>query len=233
MSDETLFGGGETTPPATTEQTPAPTISIPDNVKDMIGEGKKYATVEKALEALGHSQEFIAQLKEETATLRTRVEQAVTNDQVYQTVQDLLKQDRSTNGVATLDEAAVATILERQLTAREQKAIADSNTQSVRDALVSAFHTPEKAEEVFQTRAKELGMTTAALKAMAATTPKAALELLGVKPAAKPAPAHSRGTVNTEALATVPGQPQKPKSVMGGATTNEIMDAWRKAKPNQ
>ena len=77
MADEILFAGELTPDPANAAPT---TVSIPDNVKDLIGEGKKYATLEKALEALGHSQAHIAKIEADNAELRAKAEKAVDSE---------------------------------------------------------------------------------------------------------------------------------------------------------
>ncbi len=227
MTDETLFNDGGTTPPAN-EQASAPTIALPDNVKDLVGPGKKYATVEKALEALGHSQTHIATLQEEARVLREKAEAAVSNDEVYATVQELLKAERATHPAATLDEAAIASLLDRKLTERETVQIQAHNADTVREALVKKFGTKEKAQEVFDAKAKEYGVGVGFLTDLAKKSPKAALDLFGIKNESAPMAPAVRGSVNTEQLSQTASTPQ-PKRIMGGASSADIMAAWRAA----
>ena len=60
--------------PKTPEGTPAPTgIKLPDEALDLIGEGKKYGSVEAALKALPHAQKHIATLEAEAQALREQL----------------------------------------------------------------------------------------------------------------------------------------------------------------
>lgn len=227
MSNENLFDEGTTN--TNIEQTATTTIAIPDNVKDMIGDGKKYSSVEKALEALGHSQAHIAKIEQENAQLRDKAGQAVDSQELYKTVQELLEKERETHGSAPLDVASLEALLDRKLTDRETQKIEKDNASTVKDALVKKYQTKEKAQEVFDARAKELGID---LTKMAKTSPRAALELLGIKSDSSPTPGVTRGGVNTEALKhTQEAAPVQHKSVMGGHTTNQLLDAWRAAAP--
>lgn len=227
MTDATIFDDQPATPPAN-EVTPpvAPTIVLPDSVKELVGPGKKYTSVEKALEALAHSQNHIATLEADNRTLREKAESAVTVDTVYETVQELLKKERSTSGSAPLDEAALGSVLDRKLTEREANAKRAGNVESVKSALTGKFG--EKASEVFRAKAEELGLSVQTLNELAATSPKAALEYFGVKPTG--VPSRPSSTVNTEALASRPSDPPKIKTVMGGATTKEVVATWQEIK---
>lgn len=232
MTDATIFSDG-TTPP--NGEAAKPVITLPDSVKDMIGEGKKYASVEKALEALAYSQRHIETLESETRTLREKVAEAASTEDVVRTVQDLLAAERAKTGVTApvVDEAALSGLLDRKLTEREQRVRETENVSAVKSALLEKHG--DKADEFYRERAKELGVTTEFLNSVVASSPAAARELLGLKPAtaSSAGASHSRGTIRTEALDTTntgSGGQQK-KSVMGGATTSELVDRWKSYRP--
>ena len=224
MADEILFAGELTPDPANAAPT---TVSIPDNVKDLIGEGKKYATLEKALEALGHSQAHIAKIEADNAELRAKADKAVDSETLYATVQEVLKNSRPTSG-DSLDAAALEGLLDRKLTEREQKKLETSNAVQVEQALIGKFGDKDKAKQVFEDKAKELGIGVEFLTSLAKKSPKAVLELFGTK--AAPTPGSTRTTVNSEQLSTQHRDPPR-KSVMGGATSAELLEAWRAAAP--
>lgn len=230
MSNENLFGnGGEQTPPVQPNPPQSTAPTVPDSLKELVGEGKKYATVEKALEALPHAQAHILRLEQEAAELRKKAEQAQDTGKMYEMVQELLKQrETATPNAAPLDEQALEALLDRKLTAREQEQVATRNAEHVREALKGKFG--EKAQEVFESRAKELGVGVGFLTDLAKKSPAAALKLMGVESAPASAPSPTKGTVNTAALSNQQQPPAAPK-VMGGATTQEILSAWRAAKP--
>lgn len=225
MSDENLFSG-EVTP--TPEDKPN-TINLPDNVKDLIGEGKKYSTVEKALEALGHSQAHISKIETENAQLRTVAEKAVDTEKLYETVQELLKaQEGKTPNAAPVDASSIESLLDRKLTEREQRNLENANADTVKQALVTKFGDKETAQKMFDEKAKELGIGVGFLTDLAKKSPKAVLEYFGVKNAGSPAP--TRTTVNSEQLSTQHREEPR-KTVMGGASSAELLAAWKAAAP--
>lgn len=228
MTDENLFSDDGST--KTDKGDTPPVLNIPDNLKELIGPGKKYATVEKALEALPHAQSHIATLESEAAQLRKQVEQGLDANKVYETVQELLKAQRETPGSAPLDEAAIANLLDRKLTERESQLVAANNLKSVQDAMREKYGDEDKANEVFKTRATELGVGVDFLKDLAKKSPKAAKEMLGLNTKAQGTPARLSSSVNTDALAHTKST-KAPPSVMGNATTGNMITAWRAAAP--
>lgn len=222
MSDTNIFDDNGQTPPVVVPPT-AP--AIPDTLKELVGEGKKYATLDKALESIPHAQQHIAQLEREAAELRQKQAEAVAVEEVYKKLMESMDK----GGVATppipagVDEASVLAILEK----REAERVAQSNVSRVKDALVGKYG--DKAQEVYETKARELGVGTAFLNEIVRKSPKAAEEIFGIKPKESGA-GSSTGTIRTETLDNT-RPPAKPKSVMSGATTQEMIDAWRAAKP--
>lgn len=224
MADENIFGNEA----PTNGEVAVPPIqsNLPDSVKDLVGEGKKYATVEKALEALAHSQSHIAKLEAEARERAAQLEQVVSVEKLHETVQELLAKERETHVPAAVDEAALSGLLDRALTAREQAALAKHNQDQVVQALKAKYG--DKAQEVYETKAKELGLTVADLNASARKSSKAVLAYFDAKPAS--GPAKSSGNINTEAFAHTKPLPEKPKSPMFGGTTKDINNMWEYAK---
>lgn len=225
MSDDSIFDNNGSDPNQNVDPPKLP--GLPDNLKDLVGEGKKYASVEKALEAIPHAQAHIERLEQEAKELREKATSGVSAEEVMRTVQDLLKAERGQTPTATIDEASIAGMLDRVVGARERAQMESANRNSVDSAMKGKFG--EKAKEVFVQRATELGMSVQSLEAMAKTSPKAALELLGVKPAQGTPVAHSRSTINTEGLSQVKQEPATRRLMTGGATQADIMAAWRDA----
>jgi hypothetical protein len=206
---DTIFDG-KTTPSADPAE---PKITLPDEAAELIGEGKKYATVTDALKSVPHAQKHISTLEE-----------------VYTTVKEMLAANGKPPVVGTGTTAPDwDALLDRKLQALEAQKTAQGNTEQVKQVLVAQFG--EKAIEVYKQKATDLGIGVETLNELCAKSPKAALELLGVKP--KPTTAASTvtgSTVDPSRLAALQN-PQKPKSVMGGAPTSELIAAWRAAKP--
>jgi hypothetical protein len=211
--------------------TPPPSaIQLPDSVKALVGEGKKYATVEQALAALPHSQEFIEQLKAENAQLREQAGRGVAQEEVYAMVQDYLKQQQPT--VARVEEGDIAQVVDRALQQRELTQKVQQNEAEFKKAMQTKFG--EKAKDVFLAGAQELGMAVKDLETLARTNPKAALKLLGAEgQSAAPRPT-TPGSVNTGVLAAQRSADRDPaldKSIMFGAKTSDVIAKWRAVAP--
>lgn len=235
MADEkSIFESGETIPDP--KDTSAPTIVIPDNVKEMIGDGKKYADVSKALEALGYSQEHIARIERENAELREKAGGGLSQDDVLKTVKDILAEERKTFGApAQVDEAALTRVvdsaLDRKLTMKEEAAIANANTEVVKKAMLAKYG--EKAEEQYKAKAGELGVGVKFLNDLVAKSPAAAFKLFGLDSDKPNAGTATHGSVNSAAFREqVPATPPA-KSIMRGASTADILAEFRRHKPTQ
>lgn len=214
----------------TTEVVPPPSApQLPDSVAALVGEGKKYATIEKALEALGPSQEFIEQLKAENAELREKVTKGVAIDEVYETVQDLLKQQGKTSQSVEVSEDSIAAVLDRKLQEREAQKQAEENVKTFKQAMQKKFGDKEK--EQWTSKATELGVSETFLSDLVRKSPAAALQLFGLSASSAQAPRPSQGTVNSAALQAQPQRQPDHKPVMFGAKTADVLDAWRKAAP--
>lgn len=224
MSDENIFADGQTN--ASGEPVKA-AIALPDSVKDLVGPDKKYATPEKALEALVHAQGHISTLESELKALREKDESRAPVDKVYETVQELLKQ-KTDPSAAPVDEATIVGLIDRQLTANLEIQLAESNKRAVVEALRGKFG--DKAQEVYDAKAKELGVGVGFLNDVAKKSPKAALELFGLGAKAPSHVPHSSGTINMGAIDTRPQLPEKPKTVMGGSTQKDLNAMWDYAK---
>lgn len=195
----------------------------------------KYETIDDALEALKHSQSFIPQLQQENAEWRKKAEEA---EALKQTIERLTKEKNmneekpnatpGTNG--GLSEEAVAKLVEQTLTSREQKSVAEKNVNTVRDSLIQKFGSEEKAREFHDNKAKELGLDPAKLAAIAATSPQAALTLLGevskTPPTINTSSVHLNGNPSTEELKA----PEVSLLSGRGATAKNQLDYYKKVK---
>lgn len=214
--------------------TPAPVVVppsqpvLPDSLKDMVGEGKKYASVEAALASIAPAQGHISKIEQENAELRQKVAEAIAIEEVYK---KLTESNTSNSGVtppaAGLDEASVAALVAKQLADREANAVRVANESRVRDALVGKYG--DKAKEVYEAKAKELGVGVDFLNEVVRRSPKAAEELFGVKQKETGA-APTTPSINTGALSNNRPPAEKPR-IMVGATTEQLVNAWRAAKP--
>lgn len=223
---DSIFDDTGSTPAQIIEQPKPPTV--PDSLKELIGEGKKYASVDKALEALPHAQEHISKIERENAEMREKLAEAIAVEEVYKKLTESFNRpDGVTPPAAGLDEASIDALLERKLAEKDALTIANANTQRVKDALIAKFG--EKAQEVYETKAKELGVSVQFLNDVVKKSPKAAEELFGIK-GKEAAPASSTPGINTATLNTN-RHPQQPSAKVQGSSTEALVAAWRAAKP--
>lgn len=239
MSDQNIFNQQQSpAAPAANNATPANTQVTSDPFADLLGSIKnergepKYKDVQTALEALKHSQEYIPQLKsakEETdaklAALAAEVERLKNIEQSVKELTQHNSQPQNTPAPA-ITEDAVAELVNRTLTAREKKLIAENNINSVVSKMQEKFG--EEAGNLFYSKAAEIGMNKEQINQLASTSPTAVFKLFGIDSAA-PTPQSSgnltpSGSINTGAIKppvnTFIGR--NPNSMLVGATTSDL-----------
>lgn len=228
MSDETLFAETTTTTEvAAVPQTQQP--SLPEEVMALVGTGKKYATPEDALRSVPHAQAHIARLETEMQELRERAAQAKAIDDVYEALTSRQQSEPMATTIApVVDERFIDAVLERKLEEQKRAEEKRVNLGKVKDTLTAKFG--DKAPEVFKKKAEELGINEGFLTDLAAKSPVAALELFGANAKEKVATAVPSGSINPQAFVQNQ-QPAPPKAVMAGASTSDLLNAWRAVNP--
>lgn len=228
MSDENLFAEvAPTSEAAAVPQTQQP--SLPEEVLALVGTGKKYATTEDALRSVPHAQAHIARLEEEMRELRERAAQAKAIDDVYEALAARQQGEQVVTAQAPIvDERFIDAVLERKLEEQKRAEEKRANLSKVRESLTSKFG--EKAPEVFKKKAEELGINEGFLTDLAAKSPVAALELFGANAKEKVVSAVPSGSINPQAFVQNQ-QPAPKKAVMAGASTSDLLNAWRAVNP--
>lgn len=228
MTDTTLFADAPATTDAPAQaQTQPP--SLPEELTALVGTGKKYATVDEALKSVPHAQAHIARLEEEAQQLRERAAQARAIDEVYEALTSRQAGEQQATAQAPLvDEKFIDAVLERKLEEQRRSEERKANLGKVREALTSKYG--DTAADVFKKKAEALGINEAFLTDLAAKSPVAALELFGANAKERATTAVPSGTINPQALAQNQ-QAVASKPVMAGASTSDLLNAWRAAKP--
>jgi type II secretory pathway component PulM len=230
MSNDVLFGEGQ---PATTEQAQpvvsAPVISVPSEVAELVGADKKYKSVEDALKSLPHAQAHIAKLEQEAKELREQAAQARSIEDLYNRLGSNTNSETPQAIPAVVDEGTLGRVFEQKLAEREALQLRKQRLDEVREALTGKFG--EKAPEVFQAKAKELGVSDAFLTDIIAASPKAGLELF--KLAQRETQVTSSvpaGGLNTLAVGSNKPEPTN-RGKVAGSSTKSLVEAWRSASP--
>jgi hypothetical protein len=203
MTDTAFTKASEGTPTVADQQieTPVPntsttpTVTIPPEVAGLIGEGKKYATVEAALKSIAYAQEHIAKLESETADLRAR---RVDVDEI---LANMGKGSAQVDTTSTIDENTVADRVIAKLSAKEQENAKASNLTLASDKLAQKAGSVDAAAILIVEKARELGLHPTDLQRIAEKSPTAFLAYFNeTLPKTTDKMPMNKGGTNTEAL---------------------------------
>ena len=220
-------------PQVTPEQvvTPPTDNVFGDQLKAITAEDgrQKYGTVEKALEALSHSQTLIPTLQQQLATLeqeKTQLREELAKTKGVQEVVDSLAAQQqvqeATPQIAQFGADDVVKILEQRSAATTQQ----GNAQKVNDALVSTFGA--KAAETVANKAKELNTTPQALELLAKTSPEMVLALFNTKAPAAQITGSSYNFGLQQPQQQLLTRPEK--SLLSGAKSKDQMEFMKQIK---
>lgn len=204
---------------------PSNTITIPTELDEMVGEGKKYASVEEALKSVPHAQSHIQKLEEEAKQLREELAKRKAAEELLDEFKS--QANRGETKSTTLDPNELAKIVENALSSREVQKVEQNNISKVVAAFNEKFG--EKGPEQYKKIAEESGLPLEYLNKLAATSPQAVLKLAGFTSQTN-IPGKTQSSVNTESLPHINGTENlsvKVKSV--GASTKDLVAAWRNA----
>lgn len=245
MTDQNMFSGEEVenTEPQQQQQensgdpTPSSENPFADKLQGIVNEKgePKYRSVEDALEALQHSQQFIETLKREKKDLEEQYGMTQAELEKRASVEDVVQsllnkqnppkneEGRTTPETSGLDESKVREMLDNMLNQRTQQETEAANLRNVVSSLTEKYG--EQAKEVIRTRAKELNTTTTELESLAKRNPNMALSLLGGVDIKSSSP--SKPTQQTPHNPPKHEEaPRKKGLINGGASSSELKDEW-------
>ena len=111
MSETNIFSGdpaNEVVPPA------IPSATIPPDVSEFVGEGKKYKSIEDALKSVPNAQRHITQIEEENARLKAEVASRQSVEEIFIEIKSGIKPIETQAG-AVLDPNVIADIVFKQI----------------------------------------------------------------------------------------------------------------------
>lgn len=208
----------------------APSIQIPEAVQSFVGEGKKYATPEDALQSIPHAQHHIERLEEEMASLREDLSKRAAVEEV---LAEINKKPVDIPSEPQLTQEQLDALIDNRLATKEAQTIAQKNTSEVVNKFIEAYGDKEKAIEVYTKKAADLGIPVETINNLASTSPKAVFELFGMKPESTPPPTKINSNVNSEAVVNNQVQAPVVKTVMGRSTYTDDIAAWRASAPTK
>lgn len=247
MSDQNIFSEG--TPTQSTESITEPAAtpagqdsSVPNPVDHLLSGIKneqgevKYNSVEEALKGAAHAQNKITQDAVELERLRTELAATREENAKYKGALEAMEkttpaqqptQDSIPANPAGLDEEGVMALIAE----REQKAVAQANTSKVVSSLKEKYG--DKAQEVFYSTAKSLGLSPEIMNGIAAASPEAALKYFSDVSAPNINPTQT--SVNTAAITPPAPDLNAPlarseTSMLIGATSKDLKQEMERHK---
>lgn len=190
MTDQATVFDGEAKPqkqeptspaPAAQEEAVNPQLSIPDPVKEWVGEGKKYKDLETALASIPAAQTHISTIEQENQRMKEMLEQLQGEVEKRKSLEDVLGElkqkpaEQPTQQAQAVDPSQFESLIDRRLQEREAKRKQQENIEAVKAKLSSAFG--ENAKDKYVQKAQELGVGLEWLNATAATSPNAVYAL--------------------------------------------------------
>ena len=207
-----------------TQDNQKPEFQIPTEAVDFVGDGKKYNSIEDALKSVPHAQKHIQTLESELATLKEELTKRKTAEELLDELKSGIQQPENTTQSAGIDQDTITNLLNQTLENREKQAKAKSNADAVARKFVEKYG--DKAEEVYNKIAQESGLNVQQLNNLAASSPNVVLKLSGLEGSSTPV-GKSSSSVNTEALNTKVDPNQLSARVKSGATTKDLVNAWK------
>lgn len=222
----------------TPDQNPASQDAFSDKLKEIKNEAgeQKYDSLDKAIEALKHSQEYIPELKsnlsqkdQEIENLKAELQKKAALEEIVEKLTAKQAEQTSNPQASGLDEQAVLNLVQGYSAEQEKAKTLAQNEASVSEALFSQFG--DKTPEIVAEKAKELGLSVNDLKDLSQRSPKAALNLFKVEAeqGAKFADNSVRLPLNKQEDYTL--EPPE-KSLLNGASTKDQVEYLRKVREN-
>lgn len=234
MTNAALFGDDDNQIEDTNTQVDNP-------LEVLVGEGKKFKTVEELAKGKLESDRFIAQLQAEKRAL---LEEKNTRERLEELVNKLSNpspsnvptpQAREAENPVTPSNGLTKEDLEKLLSERERQRTAEQNVQLVKTELEKSFGSNWKSN--IAQKAKELNLSPQQMTDLASQSPQLVLSLFNRQPAPKvPTPPGSH--LNTATLGTNESvrdwnyyerlRKEDPKTYYSAAVQKEVLQAWQK-----
>lgn len=201
-----------------------PVFQIPTEAAELVGDGKKYSSVEDALKSVPHAQKHIQTLESELAAAREELAKRRTAEELLDEIKSGI-QPQATPAGSEFDQDKLLQLVDQTLEYKEKQKAAKGNAESVASKFTEKYGA--KAEEVYNTVARESGLTVQQLNSLAASSPKIVLKLAGLEGTSAPVAGKTSSTVNTEALNKTVDPNTLSARVKQGATTKDLVNAWK------
>ena len=229
MSDQDIFNkeeGSKTTPTDQVADPSSDAVNYADQLASITNEDgeQKYSTIEDALKGLQSAQSHIKTIEQENNNFKTELSGASKMDDILKAInsnkQESIQTPQTSLDTGNVKDVALAAIMEH-----EANKTATQNQNTVATTLKEKFG--EKAQEMYEKKAKDLGLSVQSLNDLSAMSPNAALRYFDSDKQDTSA-SSSQGTINTSALNTSGDEtPTKYDGLMWGAGAQAVNKAWK------
>lgn len=201
-----------------------PVFQIPTEAAELVGDGKKYQSVEDALKSVPHAQKHIQTLEAELAAAREELTKRKTTEEILDEIKSGVQPKENPQGVE-LDQDKLLQLVNQTLEFKERQKQAKSNASQVASKFTEKFG--NQAEVVYKNIALENGLTEQQLNNLAASSPNVVLKLAGLTEAKIAPVAKPTSSINTETLNQKVDPSTLSARVKQGATTKDLVNAWK------
>lgn len=237
MTDQATVFDDEAKPQAQEPTSPAPAkqegeanpqLSIPDPVKEWVGEGKKYKDLETALASIPAAQTHISTIEQENQRMKEMLEQLQSEVEKRKSLEDVLGELKQKPAEEpkqqAVDTSQFESLIDRHLQERESKRKQQENINAVKAKLSSVFG--EHAKDKYVQKANELGVGVEWMNNAAATSPNAVYALFPeLKGTTEAPPRKFEPTHNSDAPPSTPTPTLRNPLLTGN--TKDLMALWK------
>lgn len=185
----------ETDKPVDQTKKETPPVSNQDSIVNaLVGDGKKFKTVEDLAKGKLEADNFIEEMKTEMAELRKDLSTSLRTAEAIEAI----KKERDPSLRKAPDESEpvdMGKIVRDELTKAENEKIAIGNIREANDHLVTKLGGKDEAKKFLSEKSQELGIPVDWFMDMAAKSPKALYNTLGVD---APAPVAPKGPMKSD-----------------------------------
>lgn len=225
MTEPTIFTPD--TPPIVAPLVIPTAPVIPQEMIELVGVGKKYATVDDALKSVPHAQKHITTLEAELLAAKTELEKRRTAADLLEEMKAGFSSTTIPVATGTITPENITQIVEQALQQKEDNKTSTANVSTVTAAFIAKYG--DKAEEFYNNLALESGLSVQTMNKLAATSPTAVLKLAGFTKAPLEPVGKLKSSINTEGVK--PASDVNTSAKVQGASTKDLVTAWRNAAP--
>ena len=187
----------------------------------LVGEGKKFATPEDLAKGKTYADEYIEQLKGETAQLREELDKRINMENMLNKIkEERAAQPTEENTTPQLDEKSLEGLVSGIMDKRATQATVQGNLSKV-DNKMKELYGEDKASEMVAVKAQSMGLQPSDLGDIAQKSPDAFYQLMGVTADKPHTPSVTTPSLRTEADALIVNKGVKDKTYFDDLRRND------------